>query len=145
MRSFGVLFAPTGGRTRRSLAGAAIVAISSFATVAYAQAPAGATGAAPGTAPNAPPPPAAPAPAGSAAVTPDKGPTPASSMPSGSAGALSAESVGQRAAITSYQLKAAEQNLTAAGARSDEQWSNYLPRLGLVARYTRPEAINPGS
>ena len=134
MRSIGVL-------------GAAILAAWSIATPAYAQAPAGATGAAPGTAPNAPPPPAAAA-AGTApapgAGTPDVVRAPAGNdQPSGSAGALSAEAVGQRAAVTSYQLKAAEQSLTAAGARAEQQWTNYLPRIGLTARYTRLSNFTP--
>jgi outer membrane protein TolC len=77
-------------------------------------------------------------------AAPDKaGPAPSESIPSGSPGALSAETVGQRAAATSYQLKAAEQNLTAAGARADQQWTNYLPRLGLVGRYTRLSGFAP--
>ncbi len=54
-----------------------------------------------------------------------------------STGAVTADQVGQRAAATSYQAKAAEQNLTAAGARVEQQWANYVPRLGLAARYTR--------
>ncbi len=133
MRSFGVL-------------GVAILAAWSFATPAYGQAPAGATGAAPGTAPNAPPPPAQPA-AGSAPVgTPDVARAPAGNdQPSGSPGAISAETVGQRAVTTSYQAKAAEQNLTAAGARADQQWTNYLPRVGLTARYTRLSNFTPPS
>jgi outer membrane protein len=134
MRSIGVL-------------GAAILAAWSFSTAAHAQAPAGATGAAPGTAPNAPPPPAKPA-AGPNAPTgsPDVARAPAGNdQPSGSAGALSAEAVGQRAAVTSYQLKAAEQSLTAAGARAEQQWTNYLPRIGLTARYTRLSEFTPPS
>jgi outer membrane protein TolC len=46
---------------------------------------------------------------------------------------------------TSYQAKAAEQNLTAAGARAEQQWTNYLPRIGLVARYTRLSSFTPPS
>ncbi|MDB4938594.1 MAG: outer rane efflux protein, partial [Labilithrix sp.] len=149
MRSFGVLFASMyanpGGSTRKSLAlttGAVVLVVASFAQTAHAQAPAGATGAAPGTAPNAPPPPAAPAPTG----TPDVARAPAGGeMPSGTAGALSAENVGQRSMATSYQAKAAEQNLTAAGARADQQWTNFLPRIGLVARYTRLSDFTPPS
>jgi len=134
MRSIGVL-------------GAAILAAWSFATPAQAQAPAGATGAAPGTAPNAPPPPPPPPapPAGTAPTgTPDFVRAPAgNAQPSGSPGAITAETVGQRAAVTSYQLKAAEQNLTAAGARAEQQWTNYLPRIGLTARYTRLSEFTP--
>jgi outer membrane protein TolC len=148
-----------GGSTRWLLAGAAIVAASSsFTTTAFAQAPAGATGAAPGTAPNAPPAPTnVPAPQGARAVG---GPGAATSLappggpdvprapgdtPTGSAGAISAEQVAQRAAVTSYQAKAAEQNLTAAGARAEAQWVNYLPRIGTLARYTRLSEFTPPS
>lgn len=132
MRSIGVL-------------GAAILAAWSFATPAQAQAPAGATGAAPGTAPNAPPPPAVPA-AAAPTGTPDVVRAPAGGdQPSGSPGAISAETVGQRSIATSYQAKAAEQNLSAAGARADQQWTNYLPRVGFTARYTRLSNFTPPS
>ena len=60
-------------------------------------------------------------------------------------GGLTAEQVGQRAQLTSYQAKAAEQNLSAAGARAEQQWTNYLPRLGLTARYTRLSNFTPPS
>ena len=60
-------------------------------------------------------------------------------------GSLTAEQVGQRSQLTSYQAKAAEQNLTAAGARADQQWTNYLPRIGLTARYTRLSNFTPPS
>ncbi len=53
------------------------------------------------------------------------------------AGGLTSEQVGQRAQATSYQAKAAEQNVTAAGARADQQWTNYLPRVSVLGRYTR--------
>lgn len=133
MRSFGVRFA--------------VLATWSFVTPALAQAPAGATGAAPGTAPNAPPPPAAPAnpTTGVAPLAGPDVPRPGGEMPAGTAGALTAEQVGQRAATTSYQAKAAEQNLSAAGARAEGQWTNYLPRVGLVARYTRLSEFTPPS
>ena len=152
MRSFGVLFATMGSSTRWLLAGVAIVAASSFATPASAQAPAGATGAAPGTAPNAPPPPAVGRPTGAQPTTgftpPGGADVPRAAggdQPSGSPGAISAEQVAQRAAATSYQAKAAEQNLTAAGARAEAQWTNYLPRLGLLGRYTRLSEFTPPS
>jgi outer membrane protein len=126
--------------------GAAILAAWSFALPAQAQAPAGATGAAPGTAPNAPPPPAAPAAGTAPAGTPDVARAPAGNdQPSGSPGAITAETVGSRAIATSYQAKAAEQNLTAAGARAEQQWTNYLPRIGLTARYTRLSDFTPPS
>ncbi len=131
------------------LLGAAILAVWSFATPANAQAPAGATGAAPGTAPNAPPTPAVPSGGARSTIgtgTPDVARPPAGNdQPSGSPGAISAETVGQRAIATSYQAKAAEQSLTAAGARADQQWTNYLPRVGFVARYTRLSDFTPPS
>jgi len=61
----------------------------------------------------------------------------------GSGGSLTAEQVGQRSQLTSYQAKAAEQNLAAAGARAEQQWTNYLPRIGLTARYTRLSNFTP--
>jgi outer membrane protein len=158
MRSFEVLIASIGGRSERVmsgrrfriLGGAAAVLALSLATPAYAQSPAGATGAPPGTAPNAPPPPGAPgqpstpAPAQAApGTTPDVVRGDRSAAPiSGSAG-LTAEQVGERAKATSYQAKAAEQNVAAAGARAEQQWTNYLPRLGLTARYTRLSSFTP--
>jgi outer membrane protein TolC len=63
----------------------------------------------------------------------------------GSPGSLTAENVAQRSMTTSYQAKAAEQSLTAAGARAESQWTNYLPRVGLVARYTRLSNFTPPS
>ncbi len=132
MRSFGVLFA--------------VLAAWSFVTPAYAQAPAGASGAAPGTAPNAPAPPATPTNPTTGAAPPGGPDVPRSGeMPAGTAGALTADQVGQRAATTSYQAKAAEQNLAAAGARAESQWTNYLPRVGFVARYTRLSEFTPPS
>jgi outer membrane protein TolC len=61
------------------------------------------------------------------------------------AGALTAEQVGQRAERTSYQAKSAEQLLTAAGARVDQQRANYFPRISLTARYTRLSDFTPPS
>lgn len=150
MRSLSVLFASTGGSARRLFAGAAILAAWSIAAPAHAQAPAGVPGAAPGTAPNAPPPGAA----GGARTTPTTGVAPAggpdvsrtsNDLPPGTPGALTAEQVGERAATTSYQAKAAEENLSAAGARADQQWVNYLPRIGLLGRYTRLSEFSPPS
>lgn len=147
MRSLGVLFASTRGAVggsagkRGLLQGFAMVVLWSFATPAFGQAPPGATGAAPGTAPNAPPPP----PTAAGAPTATGGGPGAPDMPSGSPGALTADQVGQRAMATSFQAKAAEQNLTAAGARADQQWTSYLPRVGLTARYTRLSDFTPPS
>jgi outer membrane protein TolC len=58
-------------------------------------------------------------------------------------GVLTAEQAGQRARASSYQAKAAEQNLSAAKARSEQQWANYVPRIGLTARYTRLSEFTP--
>jgi outer membrane protein TolC len=66
-------------------------------------------------------------------------------VPPGTPGAITAEQVAQRAATSSYQAKAAEENLAAAGARADQQWVNYLPRLGLLGRYTRLSEFTPPS
>ncbi|MDB4942358.1 MAG: outer rane efflux protein [Labilithrix sp.] len=59
--------------------------------------------------------------------------------------ALTAEQVGARAAVTSYQAKAAEQSLAGATARTDVQWQNYLPRLSFLGRYTRLSEFTPPS
>ncbi len=53
------------------------------------------------------------------------------------AGGVTSEQVGARAAQTSYQAKAAEHNLTAAGERVDQAETFWLPRVGLKASYTR--------
>lgn len=50
---------------------------------------------------------------------------------------LTAEQVGTRAAATSYQAKAAEENLRAAAARVDAVWAQFLPRIQGNASYTR--------
>jgi outer membrane protein TolC len=60
-------------------------------------------------------------------------------------GGITAEQVGTRAAATSYQAKAAEENASAASARADAAWANYLPRLGLKASYTRLSEFKPPS
>ena len=151
MRSFEVPFAAIEGssarvmvgRRLRRLTGAAAGLALSVAAPAYAQSPAGATGAPPDTAPNAPPPPQ---------TQTQTAPTTAPYVARGSQGSeaatssgsgLSAEQVGQRAQATSYQAKAAEQNLAGAGARAEQQWTNYLPRVGLTARYTRLSDFTP--
>lgn len=61
------------------------------------------------------------------------------------AGGITAEQVATRAAATSYQAKAAEESRTAAGARAEQAWTNFLPRLGLTARYTRLSSFTPAS
>ena len=150
MRSYEVLSASHGsaggsgkrlmvGRRNRMLGGAAFALALFSVAPANAQSPAGAAGAPPGTAPNAPPPPQT----STQNAAPNAGPDVqrrtdgADSGATGGGGGLTSEQVGQRAQTTSYQAKAAEQNLTAAGARADQQWTNYLPRIGLTARYTR--------
>ena len=154
MRSFGVLFASMGGSRRvaqGAFAGAAFVALGLVAAPAHAQAPAPGPGVGPGTAPNAPaPPPPPPSPTkgtppagGSAAGAPAGGEAGRDTASGAGGGGVSAEQVGQRAGATSYQAKATEQNLTAAGARAEQQWTNYLPRIGLTARYTRLSDFTP--
>ena len=135
MRSYGLLFASSGGSRRAAVgvfAGAAFLAAGSFGAQAYAQAPP------PGSVP-----PTMGVPHGAGPEVPHD---PGTTAPSGgSPNGLSAEQVGQRAAATSYQAKAAEQNLAAAGARAEQQWVNYLPRVGLTARYTRLSSFTPPS
>ncbi|HSO40676.1 MAG TPA: TolC family protein [Labilithrix sp.] len=60
-------------------------------------------------------------------------------------GGLTAEKVGERSAATSYQAKAAEELVTGANARADQQWASYIPRLGLTGRYTRLSNFTPPS
>ena len=60
-------------------------------------------------------------------------------------GGITAEQVAARAAATSYQAKAAEENVTSAGARAEGAWANFLPRVGLTARYTRLSEMTPPS
>ena len=159
MRSFELLFASPHqdrpakgpGHARHSFAVlpfAALAAMMFASAPASAQVPAGAPGTGPGMAPNAPPPHAATPTTGVAPTgTPDvvRAPAQGDGTSAGTAGALTAENVAQRAMATSYQARAAEQNLTAASSRSEAQWSNYLPRLGLVARYTRLSNFTPPS
>lgn len=68
-----------------------------------------------------------------------------SDMTSATPGGLTADQVAQRAAQTSYQAKAAEKSVSSAEAKADAQWVNYLPRLGLTARYTRLSNFTPPS
>ncbi len=159
MRSFRMLFASSGGSSARAFAGGAALAASVVVGPAYAQAPftppgqPPATGAAPGVLPNAPPPvhPTAPsangrAPAAGAAAVPGADVPPVSTGSAASAGSsLSADRVGQRAMMTSYQAKAAEQTVLGATARAEQQWTNYLPKIGLVGRYTRLSSFTPPS
>lgn len=52
-------------------------------------------------------------------------------------GGITAEQVATRAMQTSYTARAQEETLAAASARAEQAWTNYLPRVGLVGRYTR--------
>ncbi len=52
-------------------------------------------------------------------------------------GGLTASQAASRAATTSWNAKAAEENLRGAAARLDESWAAFLPRLQLVGKYTR--------
>ncbi len=118
MRSFGRLFG----------AGAlgALVATTPFPS--HAQQP--------GNAPRTPTAPPSPMPDVSRATS-------VSDMMAATPGGLTADQVGQRAMATSYQAKAAQENLSAATARAEQQWVAYLPRLGLTARYTRLSDFTP--
>ncbi|MBX3199916.1 MAG: TolC family protein [Labilithrix sp.] len=82
--------------------------------------------------PEQPTPASPPTPAG--ATAPE---APAADMTAAVPGGITAEQVGARAAATSYQAKAAAESASAATARADAAWSNYLPKLGLKASYTR--------
>lgn len=139
MRSFGLLVATTG--TRGALVagvalGAFTVALSPSASAQPATQP-GAPAAATTAGPAAPAAAPAAADVARASTTGD--------MTAATPGGLTAEQVGQRAGATSYQAKAAEQNLAGASARADAQWANYLPRVGLTARYTRLSDFTPPS
>ena len=105
------------------LGGAAVALALSSAAPASAQSPAGATGAPPGTAPNAPPPPSTQTRNAAPPGQPDvqRRADGADTGATGAGGSITAEQVGTRSQLTSYQAKAAEQNLTAAGARADQQ------------------------
>lgn len=57
------------------------------------------------------------------------------------AGGVTADQVAERAAATSYQAKAAEENLAAATARADGARAHFIPRVDLLGRYTRLSPI----
>ena len=80
------------------------------------------------------PQPAAPALQPAAAVTDMMAPVP---------GGITAEQVGARAMQTSFAAKAAEENASAASAKADAASLNYLPRVGLLGRYTRLSDFTP--
>jgi outer membrane protein TolC len=52
-------------------------------------------------------------------------------------GGLTAGQVAARAAATSWNAKASEENLRGAAARVDEAWAAFLPRLSGIGKYTR--------
>ena len=133
MRSFG--WVVRRHQTNRSQAGRSLANVIALAVAlsSLVEGPAHAQKRGP-TAPPAPPPEPAPMP------VPDVqsiAPTPVA------AGGLTAEAVGQRAASTSYQAKAAQYALDSATAVVEVQWLNYLPRIGLVGRYTRLSSFTP--
>jgi len=82
-----------------------------------------------------PPAPAAPgAPAQDTATAPLPVPTELTQV---KPGGLTAGQVGARAAATSWNAKASEENLRGAAARVDQAWASFLPRLTGVGKYTR--------
>jgi outer membrane protein TolC len=60
-------------------------------------------------------------------------------------GGLTAEQVAARSADTSFSVKAAQENLRGAAARVDEAWTQFLPRLSALGRYTRLSNFTPPS
>ncbi|HEY8040449.1 MAG TPA: hypothetical protein VIF15_11675, partial [Polyangiaceae bacterium] len=60
-------------------------------------------------------------------------------------GGITADAVGRRAAATSWSAKAAMETLRASAARVDSAWAAFLPRLSLLARYTRLSGFTPPS
>ncbi len=59
------------------------------------------------------------------------------------ASGLTADQVGARAAATSFQAKAQQENLKGAAARIDSAWASFLPRLSVLGRYTRLSDFTP--
>lgn len=60
-------------------------------------------------------------------------------------GGFTAETVGKRAAETSWDAKASQEALRGAAARVDAAWVAFLPRLSTVASYTRLSEFTPPS
>ncbi len=58
-------------------------------------------------------------------------------------GGMTSEQVGQRARTVSYDVAAKNEALRAAGARVDQAFVNFFPRVGGTARYTRLSSITP--
>ena len=128
----------------------------SLASVAAAQTPASPVSPTPITpgapvTPGAPPPvvspPGAAAPASPSLQALPPGAPPPAAVPltdfGVQGGALTAEIVGRRAAETSYNAKAAEENVRAAAAKVDQAWAAFLPRLSAKASYTRLSNFTP--
>ncbi len=117
------------------------------AGVAFAQGPAK-----PGPVqPAAPPVPSGGAPSTAPPMPPDYVPASTAIVPvpndllKASEGGLTAEQTAKRAAQTSYQAKAADENLRGAAARVDAAWLAFLPRLSGTASYTRLSNFTPPS
>lgn len=114
------------------------------ATGAAQPAATGATGAAqpatPGTA-------AAPGSAGALANQPEifdaAGASKVSDLTASEPGGITADQVGQRAMSTSFAAKASEQALAASEERRTAAAINWVPRIGLTARYTRLSDFTP--
>jgi outer membrane protein len=62
---------------------------------------------------------------------------PSTEMMAATPGGITADQVAARAAMTSYQAKAAVETLNAAESRTDAARVNYIPRVVFIARYTR--------
>lgn len=60
-------------------------------------------------------------------------------------GGITSDQVGQRAMATSYAAKASEQALAASEERKTAAAVNWVPRIGLTARYTRLSNFQPPS
>src|SRR5579863_4075085 len=95
-----------------------------------------------------PPPPAPPAapPASAAPATQDSATTPLpvpTELTQVRPGGLTAGQVAARAAATSWNAKASEENLRGAAARVDEAWASFLPRLSGIGKYTRLSDFTP--
>lgn len=88
---------------------------------------------------------AAPTTAPAAGTAPGTPATDVTDMLATTPGGLTAEQVAARAMATSYTAKAAEENVSAASARAEQAWTNFLPRIGLTARYTRLSEFTPPS
>ncbi len=90
-------------------------------------------------------------PSAAAAAPPTAGVTGATTAPEATpvdlmhieASGLTADQVGARAAVTSFQAKAQEATLKGAAERIDQAWASFLPRLAVLGRYTRLSDFTP--